>query len=158
MTHRRDFSLLSKEDQELLGEMDEERISQGLRNHALRPLNLGSMKQPDGQVMLTGICDDVVLIQLHLDGVIIDDARFQTNGCGFTKACGSAATEMVKGKSLSYALAITGEQIDATLGGLPQENVHCAHLTANAMKSAAQNALGNLREPWKRMYRGWQMK
>ncbi len=152
MVDDRDVSLLSKEDQEVLGELEEESINPEVRRHATRPMNMGPMKNPDGQAALTGICEDTVLIQLHIKGVLIDDVCFQTNGCGFTIACGSVVTEMVRGKNLKQAFRITGKQIDLALGGLPREHMHCADLAANTLKEAAQNTLENIKEPWKRMY------
>ena len=152
MVDERAVSLLSKEDQAILGELDEGNISSKVQRHATHPCNLGHMKNPDGQAALTGICEDTVLIQLHIKDAFIDDICFQTTGCGFTLACGSVATEMVRGKKLSYALGITAKKIDRALEGLPKEHTHCADLTANTVKAAAKNALDNIKEPWKRMY------
>jgi nitrogen fixation protein NifU and related proteins len=154
MSEDRDHLLLNEEDQEILGEVSTQDISHQVSKHASHPNNLGFMKNPDGQATLTGICEDTVGIQVHLKGRLIDDVCFQTNGCGFTLACGSVATEMVREKSLGFALGITGEQINMALGGLPREHIHCADLTANAMKAAAQNALEHLKEPWKKVYSG----
>lgn len=145
--------LLTEEDQEILGEIEEESISSLVRRHASCPCNLGLKENPDGQAVLKGICEDTVAIHLHLKGSLIDDARFQTTGCGFTLACGSVATEMVRGKNVNVALGITGKKIDKALGGLPKEHIHCADLAANTLKAAALDALVGAQNPWKRSYR-----
>ena len=144
--------LLSQKDQEELGEFDEESISPEVRRHASRPCNRGYIEKPDGQAALTGICEDTVSIQLQLKGDTIKEARFQTDGCGFTLACGSIATQMVQGKNINVALGINGKKINKALGGLPREHIHCADLAANAMKAAALDALVGAQNPWKRSY------
>lgn len=144
---------LSEADKKILGDIDECEISSEVRKHASKPSNFGFMKHPHGQAVVTGICEDTVIIQLRLSGNIIEDICFQTKGCGFTKACSSAATELVRGKSLKLALNMSGEKIIETLGGLPQGHVHCAYLAANTLKQAAQNALEYRREPSKRLFR-----
>ena len=148
-----DISLLSEEDQQLLGEIDEKSISPKVWQHAKHPHNLGVLPNPDGQAEATGICEDTVAFQLCLKEEIIDEICFRVRGCGFTLACGSMATELVYGKSIGDALGITGKQIEAALGGLPKSHVHCADLSANALKAAVRNAIENLRDPWKRTYR-----
>lgn len=145
--------LLTEEDQEILGEIEEETVGSEVRKHASHPCNLGPMENPDGQALLQGICEDTVAIHLRVRGSKIVDASFQTTGCGFTLACGSVATEMVRGKNINVALGITGKKIDAALGGLPREHIHCADLAANTLKAAALDALVGAQNPWKRSYR-----
>ncbi len=141
MTKYEDGPLLSKEDQEILGELDPKNVSKEVLKHAAHPHNLGLLKDPDGQAIRKGICGDAVLIQLRLQGEIVDDIRFQSSGCGFTLACGSVATELARGKSVRYALGVTGKEINRTLGSLPLEHTHCADLAANTLKAAVQDAL-----------------
>jgi nitrogen fixation NifU-like protein len=152
MTDNESVVLLSKEDQAVLGEVNDENISPKVLEHATHPCNLGWINNPDGQASVTGICEDTVSICLRLEGPIVKNARFQANGCGFTVACASVATELVRGKSLKHALRISGEQIFSCLGGLPKEHAHCADLAANALKGAVKDALEHLKEPWKRAY------
>jgi nitrogen fixation protein NifU and related proteins len=146
------FLLLSEEDQQLLGEVEEESISPKVWQYAEHPRNIGELPKPDGQSELTGICEDTISFQLSLKDNTIADIRFQARGCGFTLACGSMVTELVLGKRISEALGITGKQIETALGGLPKSHLHCADLSANALKAAARDALENLRNPWKRAY------
>jgi nitrogen fixation NifU-like protein len=76
-----------------------------------------------------------------------------TNGCGPTVACGSITTELVKGKTVADALAITEEDILNALEGLPESEVHCATLAADALRQSIRDYLSLQREPWKRDYR-----
>jgi len=59
-----------------------------------------------------------------------------TDGCGSTIACGSMLTSMVKGKSLDEVEAITEDDLIAALEGLPEENLHCAHLAIITLRDA----------------------
>ena len=153
MTKDNGISLLSKEDQQILGRLDEGSISPKVWLHAAHPRNQGILSNPDGQAEVTGICEDTISFQLQLKENRIDKIRFQARGCGFTVACGSVTTELVRGKSIGEAIGLTGEQILTALGGLPGSHIHCADLTANALKAAARNAIDILQEPWKRTYR-----
>ena len=66
------------------------------------------------------------------DGVI-SDIKFKTFGCGAAIATSSMVTEMVKGKTLKEALAITNKAVAEALGGLPPVKMHCSNLAADAL-------------------------
>lgn len=121
--------------------------------HALSPRNWGGLSEPDGEAVLTGICEDTVRVQIRLQGDCIQDIRFMTNGCAATVACGSMVTELARGKTLGEALKIDGETVREAFGGLPREHSHCADLAANALQNAVRDALEVRRAPWKRFYR-----
>jgi nitrogen fixation NifU-like protein len=61
-------------------------------------------------------------------------------------------TEMAKGKTVEEASRINPEIILKTLGGLPEDHVHCAALAANTLKKALENYLETYKFPWKRAY------
>ena len=76
-------------------------------NHFLNPRNLGETPGADGLGRVTGPCGDTMKIYLRVRGDRVIDATFRTDGCGPTIACGSIATELVKGRSITEALRIT---------------------------------------------------
>jgi len=70
------------------------------------------------------------------DNRIIEEIGFKAFGCVPAIASGSALTEMVKGKTVSYALSITPSQIEKELGGLPAERRFCCKLAIDTLKNA----------------------
>lgn len=84
----------------------------------------------------------------------IFECTFNTDGCGTTLACGSAATELAMNKTFIQALASVGtDAILKKLGGLPKEDVHCAQLAAETLRKALAVQLYQKQNPWKKQYR-----
>jgi nitrogen fixation NifU-like protein len=73
---------------------------------------------------------------LYIEDDIILEARFHTDGCGATLACGSLVTALAQGKSVAEALEISPGQIIAELKDLPKENRHCAILAVSTLHKA----------------------
>lgn len=122
-------------------------------DHAMNPRNVGSIPDADGFGSVTGPCGDTMEIWLKVNGNKVEDATFWTDGCGTSIACGSMATEMMKGKNTIQALAINQSKILEALGGLPEDSLHCALLATNTVKAAIQDYLALKNEPWKKAYR-----
>ena len=55
------------------------------------------------------------------------------------KKLASIATEMIKGKTVEEALALTNKEVVDALGGLPAHKLHCSVLAEEAVKSAVQD-------------------
>jgi len=106
---------------------------------AYEPLNVGEMENPDGFGYVKGFCGDRMAIFLKLTDRKISDAKFLTDGCGATLACGSAVTELTKGKTPYEAAKITPQAVIKYLDGLPASHLHCAVLAAQALQAAIEN-------------------
>jgi nitrogen fixation NifU-like protein len=126
--------------------------SEAVVEHSMNPRNLGDLEDANGFAKVTGPCGDTMSIWLKVNGDTIVNASFMTDGCGTTIASGSMVTEMVKGKSISEAQKTTQRDVLDALGGLPQENEHCALLAANTLKAAIRDYVAMKQEPWKRAY------
>ena len=105
--------------------------------HFTNPRNVGEIENPDGVgVYGSPVCGDMMQIMIKVEDEKIVDAKFKTFGCGSAIASSSMATEMIIGKTIDEALAITNKQIVDDLGGLPPGKIHCSVLADHAIKSA----------------------
>jgi nitrogen fixation protein NifU and related proteins len=114
--------------------------SEKVMDHFTNPRNVGDMENADG-VGTEGnpTCGDAMKIYIKVENDRIVDAKFKTFGCGAAIAVSSMVTEMVKGKTLDEALAISKEAVADALGGLPAQKMHCSNLGADALKKAIED-------------------
>ena len=112
-------------------------------DHYNNPRNVGALPKEDPNVG-TGLvgapeCGDVMKLQIKVnESGVIEDAKFKTFGCGSAIASSSLATECVKGKTLSEALAIKNTDIVKELS-LPPVKIHCSVLAEDAIKAAVND-------------------
>ena len=111
-------------------------ISEQFLVHALTPLNVGIIPNADGKSNPTGSCGDSIELYLRIEGGKVSDARFLTDGCMHTVACGSALTGLVKGMELDQAAKVGFLEVEEAVGGLPEDHRHCASLAAQALEEA----------------------
>jgi len=106
-------------------------------DHFMNPRNVGEIENADGTGTYgSPVCGDVTSIFIKVEDDIIKDAKFKTFGCASAIASSSMATEIMIGKSIEDALAMTTERIVGELGGLPENKVHCSVLANHAIKCA----------------------
>jgi len=106
-------------------------------DHLTRPRNKGEMENPDGVGEAQNpVCGDTMRLFIRVGGDRIIDARFLTFGCGAAIASSSITTEMIKGKTIEEALAISDQMIVEALGGLPPSKIHCSILAEKAIRAA----------------------
>jgi nitrogen fixation NifU-like protein len=105
------------------------------------PLHMGSMVNPDAHGSVASVCGDLMEIFLKLEAGRVVEAKFRTNGCGTTVACGSYAAELAVGKTVHELFDVKGETILDRMGGLPAQERHCAYLAAEALWQASNDYL-----------------
>ena len=97
-------------------------------------VNVGVMENPDVALAYTGPCGDTIKLYLLIGkDDMIEDAKFQYLGCPTSAACGSILTQIINGKTLQEAKKITKDDVLKELGGLPDEECHCAELTVSTL-------------------------
>ncbi|HBH12660.1 MAG: Iron-sulfur cluster assembly scaffold protein [Clostridiales bacterium 38_11] len=106
--------------------------------HFRNPRNVGEIEDADGIGQVGNAkCGDIMKIFLKIDDKdIITDVKFLTFGCGSAIASSSMATELIKGKHIDEAVALSNKAVIEALGGLPKVKVHCSVLAEQAVKAA----------------------
>ena len=108
-------------------------------DHFMHPRNVGNIENADGVGEVGNAkCGDIMKMYLKIRDNVIEDVKFETFGCGSAIASSSVATEMIKGKTIEEALAVTNKQVVDALGGLPAYKLHCSVLAEEAIKSAVK--------------------
>lgn len=113
-----------------------EKVMEYFRN----PRNTGVIENADGVGEVGNAkCGDIMKVYLKIEDDMIVDAKFETFGCGSAIASSSMATELIKGKPVSEALALTNQAVVEALDGLPAHKIHCSVLAEEAIKKALQD-------------------
>ena len=114
--------------------------SETVMDHFKHPRNVGEMQDPSGVGEVgNAVCGDIMKIYLKIENDIVTDVKFETFGCGSAIASSSMATELIKGKTVDEALAVTNKQVVDALGGLPAHKLHCSVLAEESIKSAVKD-------------------
>ena len=109
-------------------------------DHFTHPRNVGEIPDADGVGEVGNAkCGDIMNMYLKIKDDRIEDAKFETFGCGSAIASSSMATELIKGKTVDEALAVTNKQVVDALGGLPAYKLHCSVLAEESIKAAVKN-------------------
>jgi len=120
--------------------VDQQQYSEKVMEHFRNPRNVGEIKDPDGTGHVgNSICGDIMELYLKVENEVIVDAKFKTMGCGAAIATSSMVTELVKGKTVEEALAVSNRAVAEALGGLPKVKLHCSVLAEQALKSAIKD-------------------
>ena len=114
--------------------------SEKVMDHFMHPRNVGVIENADGIGEVGNAkCGDIMKIYLKIENDIIVDVKFETFGCGSAIASSSMATEMIKGKSIQDAMALTNKAVAEALDGLPLHKMHCSVLAEEAIKGALKD-------------------
>ncbi|NMA79821.1 MAG: Fe-S cluster assembly scaffold protein NifU [Clostridiales bacterium] len=111
--------------------------SEKVMDHFMNPRNVGELEDADGVGEVGNAkCGDIMKMYIKVDDNVISDVKFKTFGCGAAIATSSMATELIKGKSIDFAIGLSNKAVVEALDGLPPVKVHCSVLAEQAIKSA----------------------
>ena len=114
--------------------------SEKVMDHFKNPRNVGEIENASGVGTVGNAkCGDIMKMYIKVENDIITDVSFNTFGCGSAIASSSMATEMIKGKPISEALALTNKAVAEALDGLPAHKMHCSVLAEEAVRAAVKD-------------------
>jgi nitrogen fixation NifU-like protein len=106
-------------------------------DHFENPRHAGELADADAVVTVGNPeCGDMMKLYIKVSGDRLTDVKYKTFGCAAAIATCSAAAEMVIGKTLDEALALTKEDILVYLEGLPEKKIHCSMIAPEAIRQA----------------------
>lgn len=101
----------------------------------------GTIDSPDASAFVRGKCGDVMKISLRMSGDRVIEAKYWTDGCRMSQACGAAAAKLALGKTPEELADVDHKAIVQAVGVLPEEDRHCATLAAGTLQEALKNYL-----------------
>jgi len=108
-----------------------------LLDHFEHPRNPGEVSAPDASAQIENpACGDILKISLKLTQGRISEIRFLAKGCVAAMACGSAITELARGKRIEEAANLSREELLQEVGGLPEASTHAGSLALETLAAA----------------------
>lgn len=116
--------------------------SEKVMEHFRNPRNVGIVENADGTGKVGNpVCGDIMEMTIKVEDDRLVDVKFRTFGCGSAIATSSITTELVIGKTIDEALALTNRAVAQALDGLPPNKMHCSNLAADALHDAIKDYL-----------------
>jgi nitrogen fixation protein NifU and related proteins len=108
--------------------------SRQVLDHFEHPRNAGVVDSPDASAQVENpACGDILKLTAKLTHGRIAEVKFLAKGCVPAIACGSALTELLIGKTLQEAGALSRETLLRELGGVPEASSHAGYLAMDAL-------------------------
>jgi nitrogen fixation NifU-like protein len=111
---------------------------ENILDHYRNPRNKGRLDDPTHtHEEHNPLCGDVIHMDLHVnDEDVIEEVRFEGEGCAISQASASMLTEMIQGKTLEEAKQVSKDDILEALGiDIGPVRLKCALLSLKVLKA-----------------------
>jgi nitrogen fixation NifU-like protein len=111
---------------------------ENILDHYRHPRNKGRLEHPTHtHEEHNPLCGDIIRIDLHVnEDDVIDEVRFEGEGCAISQASASMLTEMIAGKTLEEAKELSKQDILEALGiEIGPVRLKCALLSLKVLKA-----------------------
>ncbi|HET7214022.1 MAG TPA: iron-sulfur cluster assembly scaffold protein [Terriglobia bacterium] len=106
-------------------------------DHFHNPRNVGEIAQPTAVAEASNpVCGDIMKLWILAREGRVVEATFKVQGCVPAVACGSWLTEAIKGMPIAELAAVSAEQVEAGLGGVPVASSHASMLAITVLRGA----------------------
>jgi nitrogen fixation NifU-like protein len=111
--------------------------SDELLDHYRNPRNYGRLSAPDiSYEDLNPLCGDRIRIELSLKDNIVEEARFQGDGCAISLAAASMLTELIIGADIRSTEIISEETLLSALkSDIHSSRMKCVQLPLEVLRS-----------------------
>jgi nitrogen fixation protein NifU and related proteins len=114
-------------------------------DHFEHPRNAGTVADANASARIENpACGDVLELTAKVVGGRIEEIRFKAKGCVAAMACGSALTELARGKTPDEARKLSREELVRAVGGLPAASSHAGHLAMDALGELLKKIAGRI--------------
>jgi nitrogen fixation NifU-like protein len=114
--------------------------SSTFKDHLAHPRNVGEILNASVvSEEVNPVCGDRLRLSLLITDGRIEEAKYLAYGCAPTLVTGSVLTELITGKTIDHARALTRGKLIDSVGGLPTRKHHAAALAIEALASAIEN-------------------
>jgi NifU-like protein involved in Fe-S cluster formation len=118
-------------------------FSEIVLEHFRHPHNAGNLAEASATVeVVNPVCGDILRLAVCVEHGRIVAVRFKTQGCVASIAASSILTDLLAGRTLPEARAITPEGISQALGVLPAASFHAAQLGADGVRALLNELMG----------------
>lgn len=121
--------------------MSYEMYQEAILDHYQNPRNKGDLDPADISAREDNpLCGDDIALYLKLDDdSVVEDVKFQGQGCAISQASASMLTVKLKGKTLEEVLAIDEDAVLQTLGiPISHARLKCALLSLSTLRIGLQ--------------------
>jgi nitrogen fixation protein NifU and related proteins len=117
--------------------------SETFKEHLANPHHVGELRDADATVEETNpVCGDRLRLSLRVSNKKIEEVGYLAYGCPPTIVCGSLLTDLLIGKTIKEASAISRAELIEAAGGLPSRKHHAAALCIETLRAAVEKLPG----------------